>query len=112
MNNVLFVHGLTCSPKNIDNIHKIKIENNNILVNNNNKLLITLPEANSFYLKREFIEWFVGFVDGASAPLVLRTFGSKDEHAGCAPFGAPGLLRWDKSKNKSCVQGRAKDGKK
>jgi hypothetical protein len=50
-------HGLNRGPKNLYNIHKTKIENNNVLVNNinMNRLLITLPTS-TYYLEREFLE--------------------------------------------------------
>jgi len=58
-------HGLSSSPIYLHNIHKTKIESNNVSVSNTNKnkLLITLPTS-TFYLNREFIEWLVGFTDG------------------------------------------------
>ena len=60
-------HGLSGSPINLYNINKTKIESNIIPVNNANKdgLLITLPTS-TYYLDREFLEWFVGFSDGES----------------------------------------------
>ena len=51
-----------------------KLFNNNIIIdnvnnNNNNKLSITLPISkqigdSSFYLEKDFLEWFAGFTDG------------------------------------------------
>ena len=48
---------LSSSPIYLHNIHKTKIESNNVSVSNTNKnkLLITLPTS-TFYLNREFIE--------------------------------------------------------
>lgn len=58
---------MSSSPLNLYNIHKTKIESNNVPVNNTNidGLLITLPTS-TYYLDREFLEWFVGFSDGES----------------------------------------------
>ena len=74
-------HGLSSSPLNLlYNIKKINYKNYNHLVSNSvpalldgpntmvENLYISLPtftsEANSYYLDRKFLEWFVGFSDG------------------------------------------------
>ena len=68
-------HGLTtiiCVAPFI-NIYKLKtktnrLENNLEINNNNNNLLITMPsfknkESESYFLEKDFLEWFVGFTD-------------------------------------------------
>ena len=80
-------HGWSGSPINLYSNHKkTKIESNNVLANSTNmdRLFITLPTS-TYYLDREFLEWFVGFADG-EGNFHIRLIASTDNTYKSAQF--------------------------
>ena len=79
--------GWSVSPINLYSNHKkTKIESNNVLANSTNmdRLFITLPTS-TYYLDREFLEWFVGFADG-EGNFHIRLIASTDNTYKSAQF--------------------------